>query len=181
MNTQAISFFESLIGERDSSIARDLKLNIKRILEGEFLSADETNLGLLALGASIGDDEIVNFATEQLASSFTPEQILEAKESAAITSMLNVYYKFRRFLTDNLPAEESEPYKMAKLRMNGMAKPHLGKDKFELLALGVSALNGCEPCVVAHEKTCREHGVSPDKIHEMARLAAVVKAIVTLK
>lgn len=182
MNTPVIQYFESLYGSKDSTIGRDLKLNIKRILEGEFLNAEETNLALLALGSSLGDQELVNVVSEQLAlQGYTAEQILETKESAALMAMLNTYYKFRKFVADNLGESEREAYKLAKLRMNALARPVLGKEKFEFLALGISVLNGCESCVVSHEKACRDAGVTTEKIHEMARLASVLKGLDALK
>jgi lipoyl-dependent peroxiredoxin subunit D len=49
-----------------------------------------------------------------------------------------------------------------------------------MLAFAVSVVNGCESCVRAHEKTLRDGAVSTDKLHDLARLSAVLKALRTL-
>jgi alkyl hydroperoxide reductase subunit D len=82
--------------------------------------------------------------------------------------MLNVYYRFRHFLGS------PDEYRIAALRMTALARPAIGKEKFEMLAFAVSVLNGCESCTKAHEKALRDAGIGTDKIHDLARLAAVV-------
>lgn len=61
-----------------------------------------------------------------------------------------------------------------------LAKPALGKAKFEMLAFAVTVINGCESCVKSHEDALRKHEVSVDKIHDLARMAAVVRGIQAL-
>jgi alkyl hydroperoxide reductase subunit D len=53
----------------------------------------------------------------------------------------------------------------------------MGKENFELLALVVSAVNGCETCVTSHEKVLRKSRVLPGKIHDAIRLAATIKGL----
>jgi len=89
-------------------------------------------------------------------------------------AMLNTYYRFRHFV------HKDDDYRVAGLRMTALAKPQLGKERFEMLALAVSVLNGCESCVRSHEQVLRDAGVGADKIHDLARLASVVKALTTL-
>jgi alkyl hydroperoxide reductase subunit D len=88
--------------------------------------------------------------------------------------MLNVYYRFR-YMVGN-----EEDYRAAGLRMTALARPVLGKERFEMLAFAVSVLNGCQSCIRSHEKVLRDAGVSTDKVHDLARLAAVVKGLHTL-
>jgi lipoyl-dependent peroxiredoxin subunit D len=102
---------------------------------------------------------------------------LEAEESAALVGMLNSYYKFRGFVTKSEPEVADENYHHAGLRMTALARPAMGKENFELLALVVSVVNGCETCVTSHEKVLRESGVSPDKIHDAVRLASTIKGL----
>jgi len=47
---------------------------------------------------------------------------------------------------------------------------------FELMALAVSAINGCEMCVRAHEKTVTEGGLTPDHVNDAVRIAATIYA-----
>ena len=40
----------------------------------------------------------------------------------------------------------------------------------------VSAINGCEMCVRAHEKTVTEGGLTPDHVNDAVRSAATIYA-----
>jgi lipoyl-dependent peroxiredoxin subunit D len=40
----------------------------------------------------------------------------------------------------------------------------------------VSALNGCEACIQAHERAVLEGGLTEDHVHDAVRIAAVVNA-----
>jgi alkyl hydroperoxide reductase subunit D len=44
------------------------------------------------------------------------------------------------------------------------------------MALAVSAINGCEVCVRAHEKTVTEGGLTPDQVNDAVRIAATIYA-----
>jgi alkyl hydroperoxide reductase subunit D len=61
--------------------------------------------------------------------------------------------------------------------MNIMARPVTGKEFFELISLAVSAVNGCEMCVKAHEASLIELGAREERIFEAVRLAAVITSL----
>jgi len=85
--------------------------------------------------------------------------------------MNNVYYRFR-----HLVGKASYGEKPARLRMNRLAKPATTKGDFELFSLAVSAINGCESCVRAHEKVVVEGGLTEEHVHDAVRIAAVIHA-----
>ena len=60
--------------------------------------------------------------------------------------------------------------------MNRLVKPAGSRVDFELVSLAVSAINGCETCVVAHEKVVLEGGLTEDHVHDAVRVAATVNA-----
>ena len=93
--------------------------------------------------------------------------------------MLNTYYKFRYFTEKNDPKAITE-YGAPGLRMNALAKPIMGKEKFELISLAVSILNSCEKCVIAHEKAIIDLGVLRTKIHDVIKITAIVKGLSAL-
>src|SRR4051812_506619 len=85
---------ERLFVHADTTIARDLKLNLTRLLEQGALAGDEALLALLATARAVEDRELELIAREALAGfDLSPEQIEEAAQSAAIMAMLNVYYR----------------------------------------------------------------------------------------
>lgn len=166
---------DTVLPQSETAIARDLRLNLKRILEEGALDRDEALLALLAVATSLQEERLTAYARRRLQElEVSPEHIQEATESAAIMGMLNVYYRFRYMVGSE------EDYRAAGLRMTALARPVLGKERFEMLAFAVSVLNGCQSCVRSHEKVLRDAGVSADKVHDLARLAAVVKGLNTL-
>lgn len=166
---------ESALPAQQSTIARDLRLNLKRVLEDGALAREEALAALLAVATAAGDERLSAYARAELADAgMAAEQIEEAAESAAIMAMLNVYYRFRHMLGND------DEYRTTGLRMTALARPALGKERFEMLAFAVSVLNGCESCIRSHEKALRDAGVPVDQVHDLARLAAVVKGLNTL-
>lgn len=170
-----LSQLDDLLPAQDTTIAKDLRLNLKRILGEGALSPEEGQMALLALARSAEHEDLQNFAAQALKTlGVSEEHINEARESAALMGMLNTYYKFR-----SMVADESH-YKTAGLRMTALAKPALGKERFETLAFAVSVFNACPTCVRSHEQVLVDAGFSRDKIHDLARMAAVVKGLVHL-
>jgi alkyl hydroperoxide reductase subunit D len=175
-----MSEFTSPLAARESTIARDLNLNLQKIMTSGVLDPREANLSLLAVANAAGYEALAALARESLAAHGVAEaEAREAAESAAIMGMLNTYYKFRGFIS-RAGETKLEEYRTTGLRMTSLARPALGKTAFEMLAFAVSVLNGCETCVVSHENALREAGVGAEKIHDLARLAAVVKGLKTL-
>jgi len=170
---------DALFEHQTTTIARDLKLNLSRLLEEGALDPGEAALALLALATSVESSSLTNLARTLLVSQpYSPEQTQEAAESAAIMGMLNIYYRFRSMVKDGgANSQAEEDYKSAGLRMTSLARPNLGKVQFEMLAFAVSVLNGCQSCICSHEQVLKENGVTVEKIHDLAKLAAVVKGI----
>jgi lipoyl-dependent peroxiredoxin subunit D len=176
MNQTETTFtFDSAVEANEGTIAKDLRLNLRRLVEEGSLNQEEANLALLATACSVQYDALSDFAKSRLEDTgFSPEQIQEAAESSAIMAMLNTYYRFKHMVG------KDEEYRAAGLRMTSLGRPVLGKEKFEMLSFAISVLNGCESCIRSHEAVLRNVGVSVDKIHDLARLAAVVKALKVL-
>jgi alkyl hydroperoxide reductase subunit D len=169
-------FVEGLLEFKTTGIARDLKLNLRRLMEEGSLDKEESTLALLAVATAVDHRPFVGHARERLAAlGVASEQIQEAAEVAAIMGMLNLYYRFRHMV------QKDDDYKTANLRMTSMAKPAMGKEKYEMLAMAVSVVNGCSNCIQAHEDTLRKAGVSVEKIHDLARLASVINGLKTLE
>jgi alkyl hydroperoxide reductase subunit D len=168
---------ENLFTQSGSRIAKDLKLNLKKLLEDSSLSQQEAYATLAGLAQSLHSPELKEIAQAGLETTdLNDEQKQEAFEAGALMGMMNMYYRFRHFVTE-AHGELPSAYRMAGLRMNALAQPLLGRETFEMVAFSVSVLNGCSQCIVSHERTLKEHNISEEKIHDLARLAAVSKAI----
>jgi alkyl hydroperoxide reductase subunit D len=86
-------------------------------------------------------------------------------------AMNNVYYRFRHMI--GKPSYGTMP---ARLRMNRLAQPVTSKVDFELFSLAVSAINGCEMCLQAHERAVLEGGLDETHVHDAVRIAATIQA-----
>jgi alkyl hydroperoxide reductase subunit D len=102
----------------------------------------------------------------------SPEEIAEATACASLRSANNVFYRFRHFMN-----KEKYNEIPARIKMIIMGRPVTGKEFFELMSLAVSAVNGCEMCVKAHENSLIELGSKEERIFEAVRLAAVITSV----
>src|SRR5581483_3682747 len=95
-----------------------------------------------------------------------------ARAAAAIMGMNNIYYRFLHLVED--PEYRQMP---ARLRMSVIGNPGIDKADFELMALAVSAINGCGTCVASHERQLRTHGLNREALQSAARIAAVLHGV----
>ncbi len=87
-------------------------------------------------------------------------------------AMNNIYYRFTHMAED--PDYRTMP---ARLRMSVIGRPGVDKRDFELWSLAVSAINGCEACIAAHDRALKEAGVSKEAVQQAVRIAAIVHAV----
>jgi alkyl hydroperoxide reductase subunit D len=162
-----------LLESGKSRYIADLKVNFKNSFESEYLTKKEIALLGVALAVNAGNKPVRTFFTlnaqEEGASA---EEIAEAVACASLLSANNVFYRFRHFLN-----KEKYNEIPARIKMNIMARPVLGKEFFELISLAVSAVNGCEMCVKSHEASLLELGAKEERVFESVRLAAVVTSL----
>lgn len=162
---------DALFDGRTTTIARDLKLNLRKLLTESSLAPEDAAAALVGTAASAGDDRLLRVGVDWMQElGFEEAQIQEARESAAMMAMLNTYYKFRGLVPD------AAAYGPAGLRMTALARPSLGKERFEMLAFAISVINGCPSCIGSHDKALADAGIGIDTRHDLARLGAVVKA-----
>jgi alkyl hydroperoxide reductase subunit D len=162
----------TLLEQGESRYLRDLKLNFTSTLTSEQLSTKEC--ALLGLSVAINNNNLpltnyyTKYATEQGASN---EEIAEAAACASLLASNNIFYRFRHFT-------QKEKYTQipARIRMQIMMKPVTGKEFFELMSLTISAVNGCEMCVNAHEDSLIKLGTSEERIFDAIRIASLVTA-----
>ncbi|MDB5228613.1 MAG: alkylhydroperoxidase [Bacteroidota bacterium] len=157
----------------ESKYLRDLKMNVKSVLASEQLSPKETYLVALAIATNNNNVILCNsFSYKAKENGATDAEIAEAQACASLLSANNILYRFRHFV-------EKEPYNNApaRLRMNIMMSPVLGKEFFELISLAVSAVNGCEMCVKSHEASVIQAGSDVSRVWDSIRIASVITSL----
>jgi alkyl hydroperoxide reductase subunit D len=151
--------------------ARDIRLNLQGVLQaGALTPAQRWGVAIAAAAAArhapLRDAILADAVTE-----VDGAVVEDALAAAALMGMNNVYYRFRHMV-----GKASYSDKPARLRMNRLVKPATSKVDFELFSLAVSAVNGCEACVRAHEQVITQGGLGEDAVHDAIRIAAVVHA-----
>lgn len=165
-----------LLADKDHRYLKDLRINLNNALAYQNLTKKESYL--LALAVAINEkNENLKLAFTQLAATegATEEEITELYALVSLMNVNNIFYRFRHF-TD----KEYYNNTPAGIKMSIMMNPVLGKEFFELASLTVSAINGCEMCVNAHEASVKQHGASEARIYDAIRLTAVVKGFANL-
>jgi alkyl hydroperoxide reductase subunit D len=151
--------------------ARDIRLNLQTVFQTTTLTPEQTWGAALASAITTRNVELARAVFVE-AQGIVDEGVIEdARAAAALMAMNNVYYRFR-----HLVGKESYSAKPARLRMNRIGMPMSNKTDFELFCLAVSAINGCETCVRAHEQVVTAGGLSEDHVHDAVRIAATIQA-----
>ena len=153
-------------------VARDLKLNISTLLAESALSPSQRWATALASAYAARNEKLRDAVIAASKEHLEAGAFEDARAAAALMAMNNVFYRFKHFMGEG--AYEKKP---ARLRMNRIAKTEGPKADFELYCLAVSAINGCEACVKAHEAAVLKAGMTEDHVWDAVRIASVVNAI----
>ena len=151
--------------------ARDIKINLQTVLQTNTLSPSQLWGTALASAFAGCNQKLIRAVLSDAQDKIEPGVIEDAKAAAALMAMNNVFYRFRHMV-----GKESYSSRPARLRMNWIGKPQSNKVDFELFCLAVSAINGCEKCIVSHEQVVIEHGITEDQVHDVVRIAATIYA-----
>ena len=151
--------------------AKDIRLNIQSVLKDGALSEPQ-RWGVAVASAIAARNPRLRAEVLAAAAAVVDAAVVEdARAAAALMAMNNVYYRFRHMV-----GKPSYGEMRAGLRMNRLAQPATNRADFELYALAVSAINGCEMCVRAHEKAVVEGGLTPEHVNDAVRIAATLYA-----
>jgi len=152
--------------------AKDLKLNLQAVLGETSLTAAQQWGTALACAAASRNAPLRTVLDREARARVGDAVAEDALAAAAIMGMNNVFYRFRHMVGRDAYAQIP-----ARLRMNRLARPAGSRLDFELFALAVSAINGCESCVRAHEKTVLEGGLTEQQVVDAVRIAATVHGV----
>mgnify|MGYP001023262362 CR=1 FL=1 len=132
----------------------------------------EKECALVGLSVAVNNNNQVLtnfFEARALANEASAEEIAEAVGCASLLALNNVFYRFRHFVN-------KEFYTTARIRMQLISSPVTGKEFFELMSLAISAVNGCEMCVNAHESSILQLGATEERVFDAIRIASIVTA-----
>lgn len=151
--------------------AKDLKLNLGTLARSTELSEQQLWGTFVATAAATRNDAVFSEIADEAKEHLSDEAFNAALGAATIMAMNNVAYRAKEFL-----GSDYKPVKMG-LRMNIIANPGVEKADFELWALAVSTINGCENCTAAHDKTVRSEGLTKEQVFEAVKIAATMQGV----
>ncbi|EAY27637.1 alkylhydroperoxidase AhpD family core domain protein [Microscilla marina ATCC 23134] len=170
VNPEDASVAFNTVVDGESRYIKDLRINLKNAFKAKNLSQKEAALIALSVAANEQNDILQKLFTAQAKTAEASEaEIAEAVACASLLAANNVFYRFRHFM--NKDKYNTIP---AGIKMQIMMKPVSGKEFFELMSLAISAVNGCEMCVTAHEKSLLELGATEERVFDAVRIASVV-------
>jgi len=159
----------------ESRYVRDLRINLKSVLDSENLEQKEAFLLALAIAVNEKNDALIEaFSAKAKACGAEDSEIAESHSCASLLATNNVLYRFKHFIHSSNENYQALP---VRVKMNIMARPVLGKEFFELISLAVSAVNGCEACVNSHEASVRQLGASEARVFDAVRVASIVRGL----
>jgi len=165
-----------LLAGTDSKYLRDLRINVSNALAYPNLTKKESYLITLAVAINEKNEKLVKaFTALSEKEGASNAEIAELHSLVSLMNINNVFYRFRHYTQ-----KEYYTNTPAGIKMSIMMNPVLGKEFFELVSLAISAVNGCEMCVNAHEQSVKEHGATEARIYDAIRLSAVIKGFSTL-
>jgi lipoyl-dependent peroxiredoxin subunit D len=158
----------------DSRFLKDMKLNVANVLSGTNIERKQAILLALSVAANERNNLLsIAFKSLAIKEGASDAEIAEVFACASLMAANNILYRFRHFVHE-VPFYENAP---AGMRMSTMMNPVLGKEFFELMSIAISAVNGCERCVKAHEHSVKQLGSSEARIFDAVRIAAVIKSL----
>ena len=153
--------------------AKDLRINAKRILEGESLTAEQTWGTALAAAYYIRNVQLSAALLEDAKAAGISDAILEdARVAGSIMGMNTIYYRFCHLMNS-----EAYNQRAANLRMMRMKQVTSTAVNFELFSIGPAALAGCEMCLKAHEAAVKQGGLNEDNVHDAVRISAILNGV----
>ena len=166
-----------LLLDTNARYIKDLKINVSNALKNaQNLSQKEAYL--IAYSVAVNEKFVPlkkAFKAGAVAAGATKEELAETVSLTSLMNVNNIFYRFRHFA--NKDVYNNQP---AGIKMSIMMNPVIGKEAFELISLVISAVNGCELCVNAHESKLVAEGTPEIKIFEAVKLGAVIKSLITV-
>jgi lipoyl-dependent peroxiredoxin subunit D len=151
--------------------AKDIRVNLQSTLEGGSLSPGQRWGVAIATAAAARNDKLYQAVLAEARLEVDAAVVDDAQAAAALMGMNNVLYRFRHMI-----GKASYGALPARLRMQRIAKPAGSKAVFELMCLAVSAINGCEVCLQAHERVVLDAGMTEENVFDAVRIASSIHA-----
>ncbi len=148
--------------------AADIARNLERVLDDTSSLNARQRLGVALASAYASRSPGLSAAVKaQIAD---PALIADAQVAALLMAQNNVFFRFRHMLAK--PSYQSHHSRLSMSKRNQVTN----KADYELFALAVSAIHGCESCIRHHEQAALEQGLREEQANDAVRIASVIHA-----
>jgi alkyl hydroperoxide reductase subunit D len=151
----------------------DFYMNFKKFI-GSPGALDLPTKAAIALAVALkeGSSPWTDFYVEHAkANGLNDEQVAELAALVATNAMYNTFFKFRELSGSDVFGGMS-----VGLRAHTLHGTSFDEKTAELIAIAISDLNSCKPCVAGHVKKARDLGLTDEAILETIQCAAVAYA-----
>ncbi|MBL6664229.1 MAG: carboxymuconolactone decarboxylase family protein [Rickettsiales bacterium] len=151
--------------------AKDTKINLQKLVntENQTLTIKQIFLIALASAYKLQNKNMIQALESEVKEILSEQEMRAAKIAATMMAMNNIYYRFTHLVEDQeylqLPAG---------LRMASMSNSGVENIDFEIISLGISAIEGCGMCISSHAKHLQKLGLSKSQIQEIIKIAAAL-------
>lgn len=152
--------------------SKDFRLNLPGLLQQSELTPQQAWGTFVASAFASRNADLLRTAILEASAHVTDQVIEAAKAAACIMGMNNIYYRFQHLIEKGKYSEMP-----ARLRMQALRTHGIDQTDFELWCTGVSAINGCGKCLVAHERVVLEKGIMEEAVLAAVRIASVVHGL----
>lgn len=151
--------------------AKDLKLNLSSLTRSTELTEQQLWGTFVAAAAATKNEVVFAEVSEEAKTHLSDAAFNAALAAASIMGMNNIAYRAKGFLGADYAQQQMG------LRMNIINSHGIEGLDFELFAIAVSAINGCEHCTIAHEKKVRGEGATQAAVWETVKIAATLAGV----
>jgi alkyl hydroperoxide reductase subunit D len=148
--------------------AADVARNLERVLSDASSLSTRQRWGAALASAYASRSPVLSAAVR--AEIEDPALVEDARVAAILMAQNNVFFRFRHMVAK--PSYQGHHSRLSMSQRSSVAN----KTDYELFALAVSAIHGCESCIRHHEQAALELGLGEEHVNDAVRIAAVMHA-----
>lgn len=151
--------------------AKDQRRNLDALINTSVLTQQQL-WGCLLVSAATSRNDVVLKLVNAEASEHLSDKAVDVALACTTAMTLNNYgFRAKHWLGHDFEAIRFG------LRNGVSLKPGVVQADYELWAVAVSVVNGCEQCTQAHSRDAQEQGLSTLQLWEAVKIASVIQAI----
>jgi len=151
--------------------AKDQLRNLDVLIASTVLTDQQKWGCFLVAAATSSNDDLLKYIDTEAKKHLTADAKSVALACATAMTLNNYGFRAKHWL-----GQDFDDLRFG-LRNTVSLKPGASQADYELWAIAVSTVNGCEQCLQAHSREAQAHGLEPAQIWQAVQIAAVTQSI----